>query len=49
MGDLFVVLAGELVDGQEAFVGIETEVSGVVVGEVPSVGAVADDEQLDET
>ena len=40
--------AGELVDGQEALVGVEGEVAGVVVGEVAGLGAVADDEELDE-
>jgi len=34
VGDLLVILAGELIDGQEAFVLIEGEVAGVVVGEV---------------
>ena len=48
VGDLLVVLGGELVDGQEALVGVEGEVAGVVVGEVAGVGAVADDEELDE-
>ena len=38
VGDLLVVLVGELVDGQEALVGIEGEVAGVVVGEVAGVG-----------
>ena len=48
VGDLVVVLGRELVDGQEALVGVEGEVAGVVVGEVPGVGAVADDEELHE-
>ena len=38
VGDLLVVLVGELVDGQEALVGVEGEVAGVVVGEVVGVG-----------
>ena len=38
VGDLLVVLVGELVDGQEALVGVEGEVPGVVVGEVVGVG-----------
>ena len=46
LGDLAVVFAGELVDGQKALVGIESEMAGVVVGEVVGVGAVADDEEL---
>ena len=48
MGDLLVVLVGELIDGQEALVGVEGEVAGVVVGEIAGVGAVADDEELEE-
>jgi hypothetical protein len=48
VGDLLVILVGELVDGQEALVGIESEVAGVVVGEVVGAVAVADDEELDE-
>ena len=46
--DLLVILGGELVDGQEALVGIEAEMAGVVVGKVPGIRAVTDDEQLDE-
>ncbi|MCY1351957.1 hypothetical protein D9M68_680850 [compost metagenome] len=46
--DLLVVLAGELVDRQEAFISVEAEVPCVVVGEVPSIGAVADNEELQE-
>ena len=49
VGDLLVLLVGELVDGEEALVGIEGEVAGVVVGEIPGLGAVADDEELEET
>ena len=37
VGDLLVVLGGELVDGQKALVGVEAEVAGVVVGEVPGI------------
>jgi len=48
VSNLLVVFAGELVNGQEAFVGVEAEMAGVVVGEVPGVGAIADDEELDE-
>ena len=48
VGDLLVGLVGVLVDGQETLFGVEREVPGVVVGEVPGVGAVADDEQLHE-
>jgi len=48
VGDLFVVHLGELIDGEEALLGIESEVAGVVVGEVPGLGAVADYEELEE-
>ena len=48
VGDLGVVLGRELVDRKEPLVGVEGEVPRVVVGEVPRVRAVADDEELDE-
>lgn len=48
VGDLGVVLVRELIDGQEALVGIEGEVAGVVVREVVGAVAVADDEDLHE-
>jgi len=48
VGDLLVVLGGELVDGQEALVGVEAEMASVVVGEIPGIRAVADNEELDE-
>ena len=48
VGDLFVILRGKLIDGEEALVGIEGEMTGVVVGEIPGVGAIADDEELKE-
>ncbi len=48
MGDLLVVLGGELVDGQKALVGVEAEMAGVVVGEIPGIASVADDEELHE-
>ena len=48
VGDLLVVFGGELIDGQEALVGVEAEVPRVVVGEIPGVAAVTDDEKLDE-
>ena len=38
----------ELIDGQKALFGIESEVAGVVVGEVLGAVAVADDEELEE-
>ena len=43
-----VVLVRELVDRKEPLVRVEREVPRVVVGEVPRVRAVADDEELDE-
>ncbi len=49
VGDLRVVLGGELVDGKEPLVSVEGEMPRVVVGEVPRVRAVADDEELHET
>lgn len=48
VGDLLIVLASELINGQEALLGVEGEVAGVVVGEVVSAVAIADDEELDE-
>lgn len=46
VGDLGVGLI--CVNGQKPLVGVEGQMPGVVVGEVPGVGAVADDENLDE-
>ena len=37
MGDLGVVHVRELIERQEALVGVEAEVAAVVVGEVPGV------------
>ena len=48
VGDFGVVLVRELVDRKEPLVSVEGEVPRVVVGEVPRVRAVADDEELDE-
>jgi len=48
LGDLLVVLGGELIDGQETLVSVEREMAGVVVGEVVGLVAVADDEELEE-
>ena len=48
VGDLRVVLGRALVDRKEPLVRVEGEVPPIVVGEVPRVGAVADDEELDE-
>ena len=47
--DLAVVFRGELVDRKEALLRVEGEVAGVVVGEIPGICAVADDEKLHET
>ena len=47
-GDGFVVAFGEAIDGEELLGGVEGEMPGVVVGEVERLGAVADDEELDE-
>ncbi len=46
--DFLVVFAGELVNRQEALIRVKAEVPCVVVGEVPGIGAVADDEELQE-
>ena len=46
--DLGIGFVGELIDGQEALVCVKCKVARVVVGEVIGVGAVADDEQLQE-
>ena len=48
VGDLRVVLGRELVDRKEPLVRVEGEMPRVVVCEVPRVGAIADDEKLDE-
>lgn len=48
-GNLAVVFTGPLIDGQKAFVSVEAEVPGVVVGEVPGAVFVTDDEELNET
>ena len=49
MSDLGVVLGRELVDWKEMLVCIESEVSYVIIGEVPSISAVADNKELDKT
>ena len=48
VGDLGVIIGREPVDRKEPLARVEGEVSRVVVGEVPRVRAVADDEELDE-
>ena len=48
VGDLFVVGRGPLVEGQEVLVGIEAEVLTGVVGKIPGITAIADDEELHE-
>ena len=48
VGDLAIVFGSELVDGQELFARVKAEVARVVVGKVPRIALVADDEQLNE-
>ena len=48
VGDFFIGIVGEFIDREESLVGIESEVTGVVVGEVVGAVAVADDEDLHE-
>ena len=48
MLDWDVLFIGKLINRQEAFIGIETEVAAVVVGEIQGFLLVADDEQLKE-
>ena len=48
MRNLSVVFARKLVDGQKALVGIEGEVSGIVIREVVCAVAIADDKELHE-
>ena len=48
VGDLLVVLGGELIDGQEALFCIKGEVAAVVIGEVVSFAAIAHNEKLKE-
>lgn len=48
MGDLLVVFPGELVERQKLLLSVEAEVAAIIVGEVPGIATVADDEQLQE-
>ena len=48
VGNGRVIEIGEAIDGEELLGGVEGEVPGVVVGEIEGLGAVADDEELDE-
>ena len=48
VGNLGVVLSRKLIDRKEPLLGVEGEVPRVVVGKVPRVRAIADDEELDE-
>jgi hypothetical protein len=48
MGDLLVVFSGKLVERQKTLSSIKTEVVAVVVGEVPGITPIADDEELQE-
>jgi hypothetical protein len=45
--DLSVVFGGEFINGQESLFGIEAEVPIIVVGEIPGIHLIADDEELD--
>lgn len=47
MEDFLVVLRSKLVNGQESLLSVETEVALVIVGKVPGVGVVTNDEKLD--
>ena len=46
VGDLFVRLIRELIDGQKTLIGIESEMPGVVIGKIVSAVAIAHDEKL---
>ena len=46
MSDLLVVLAGKLIDRQKPLISVKAELASVVVGEIPSVCAIADDKNL---
>lgn len=48
MRDLLVVLGGELIHGEKALVGIEAEMTAVVVGKIPGIASIANDEELHE-
>ena len=48
VGDFLVALVRQLVNRQEALVGVKTEVLVVVVGKVVGIAFVADDKQLHE-
>ena len=48
VGDFVVEFVRKFIDGQETLVGVEGEMSGVVVGEVVGAVAIADDEELHE-
>ena len=46
VGDFAVVFGGKLIDRQETFIGIETEMPVGVIGKVPGVVLIADDKKL---
>jgi len=48
MSNLLVVYSGKLVERQKTLISIKTEVAAVVVGEVPDITPIADDEELQE-
>jgi hypothetical protein len=48
MRDLLVVFSSELIHGEKALLGIEAEMAAIVVGEIPGIASIADDEKLHE-
>ena len=44
LGDFFVVVSGKLIERQKAFIRIKTEMAVVIVGKIPCVAHVADNE-----
>jgi len=46
IGYFLVVRVGKLIDGQKPLVGIKFEVLGIVVGKIPSIGAIANHKKL---
>ena len=49
LGDFFVVVSSELVQRQKTFIRIKTEMAAVIVGKVPRIAHVADNEKLQKT
>ena len=44
LGDFFVVVSGKLIERQKAFIRIKAEMAVVIVGKIPCVAHVADNE-----